>query len=448
MRRMKNKLFGVIFLFVIIGFTIYGSIHLYSRLKSDEKMKVADISGFLPTDFQYLLTIYNPKQIQTEYHNLEKISKLLPNPDILLVAEAIGKEQICSQQNSKDGLIISFYPEGELLFSKMKKENFRLMEKNFFSENLSEFSAKKEIYKDVTIYIKVTQKEDFFCYAWCDFVFFGSFDKSLIYKAIDFYCNNKKSTNKSELNSLFLDKYAFAGLTINSSQIEKFDGRDFEKYKGENIGGNIRFKDGIMEFSGYITLENSKDTSDTNFEKINFAPEMIPESVSFFRCSSLKKIVENHGDSFFSADSSMISIIKEATYCKFTKNNSLLTTGNIIFFKSPYLTSDYQQLLLEKKLLKKMQTEQNFILSHNNYFFIARDEISVKDYITQIESRQTFDNKKNAQPILQKFKSNDICNMFYIQKKSSEETIFDCFYFFDCNKEQNFHVCVTELNSR
>lgn len=279
---MVRLLFKAIFGIIVIALAIYGGICAYIQLRTIENIQNTDIFEAIPANPDMMLIVHSPKQLIEKWNILENFFDLLPEKESLSVIDAIGKAQVCNEQCiDKETLAMAYYPEGNLLFLRMKKHDFNYMEQTFLSENLSAFAPKEESYRDAKIYIKATCGEGFFCYTLYHHIFIGSFEKRLVHKAIDAF-TDKKSINP---DSLFFDKNAFAGLYLNYQRrfpVFKMLNPDTLNY---HITGNVQLKDQVLEISGFLPV-NSLDTVDLadvdSIVSLDFNPEMIPLNTDSF----------------------------------------------------------------------------------------------------------------------------------------------------------------------
>ena len=262
LKQILKSIFGII----VIALAIYGGIYALSQIKTIEDIRQTDIYKAVPACPDMMLIVHKPAQLPEVWNVGSKFSNLLPEEKSLVIVDAIGKSQICSERCiDKEPLAICYYPEGTLLFSRMKRKDFEYMERKFFRANLSGFAPKKEMYKDAEIRIKATNSEDFFCYTLFHNIFIGSFKKGLIYKAIDAYIQQSGLRNDSAFEKTMtafnnFDQNALAGLYLND-MCKSFI---FSELESDTLNywltGDIRIKDQIIEISGFLPA-NQQDTS-------------------------------------------------------------------------------------------------------------------------------------------------------------------------------------------
>ena len=280
---MIRQLFKTIFGIIIIALAIYGGIYAYFQLKTIENIQNTDIFEAIPVNPDMMLIIHSPKQLIETWNAFYRFSDLLPEKESLSVVDAIGKAQVCSEQCiDKETLIMSYYPEGTLLFLRMKRRDFDYMERKFFSANLSVFAPKEEIYKDTKIYIRATCSEDFFCYTLYNNIFIGSFEKRLVHRAIDAF-TDKKSLRADSLStapsmSLLekLDKNALAGLFVNYQNRFPVLRTLIPDTLNYWITGNIQLKNQALEISGFLPVNSLRttDLADTTVVSFNLTDDV------------------------------------------------------------------------------------------------------------------------------------------------------------------------------
>ena len=269
---------------IVIALAIYGGIYAWFQIKAVEDIHQTDIYEAVPANPSMMLIVHKPELLPEVWNVCCKFSNFLPEEKSLTVVNAIAKSQICSEQCiDKEPLAISYYPEGTLLFSRMKLKDFEYLEKKFFKANLSGFAPKKEVYKEAEINIKATNDESFFCYTLYHNIFIGSFEKKLIYKAIDAYarqsCLKNDSTFKETIVSFDkFDKNSLAGLYLNEPQKYLI----FRELNSDTLNrwltGDIKFKDQILEISGFVPA-NEQDT--LSVDSISSSSPCMEDSVKY-----------------------------------------------------------------------------------------------------------------------------------------------------------------------
>jgi len=298
---MIRLLFKTIFGIIIIALAIYGGIYAYFQLKTIENIQNTDILEVIPPNPEMMLVVHSPKQLIEIWSTYYQFSDLLPEKKTLPVVEAIGKAQVCSEQCiDKEALLMGYYPEGTLLFSRMKRRDFEYMERKFLSENLSGFTPKEEIYKDAKILIRATSNEDFFCYTLYNNIFLGSFEKRLIHKAIDAFIDKKNLRTDSLSTIPFasllekFDKNALAGLFVNYREkfpVFKILIPDTLNYW---IAGNVEIKDEVLKISGFLPANHLEKfdsiDSDSSVVSLDFDPAIIPQNTNYFYYQANNKI--------------------------------------------------------------------------------------------------------------------------------------------------------------
>ena len=415
LRLLLKTILGII----VIALAIYGGIYAWFQLKTAEDIHNTDVFEAVPANSSTILVVHNPKQLSEVWKVIDKFSALLPEEKSLTVVDAIGKSQICSEQCiDKESLIISYYPEGTLLLLRMKRNDFKYMERKFFTPNLSGFAPKKEIYNEAEIFIKATNDESFFCYTLYNNIFIGSFEKRLIYKAIDTYDNKNRLNNDSVLNKPItsfdkFDKNALAGLYIDSLKNSVVFKDIITDSLNNWLTGDIKIKDQTLEISGFLPANDMvSDKSDTLSIDMNFDPEMIPLSSSFFRYYSLEANPENYTDEIKSLmkDSALFDCVQNNIgFIKFTGNDSLQSDREIIAFKSS---------CVDKSIKENGYT----IVPHNDYLIVSNDKESVDNYLTQLKDGHTFIKNQLFQTVFDlHYDKKDIYEITWMQKEFSQK---------------------------
>lgn len=285
-----------------MALAIYGGIYAWIQLKADEDIQQTDIYEAIPTYPDMMLIVHKPALLPEVWNICGKFSNLLPEKKSLVIVDAIGKSQICSEHcMDKEPLIISYYPEGTLLFSRMKLKDFEYMEKKFFKVNLSGFMPKKEAYKDAEINIKATgDNASFFCYTLYHNIFIGSFEKKLIYKAIDARIQQSGLRNDSTFRETIeafnrFDKNVLSGLYLYHPK-KSFIFKKLTSDTSEHwLTGDIKFRDQVMEISGFFPA-NERDT--LSVDSI-FTP-CVEDSIRYADYTFRLFISPNHPDKFYS----------------------------------------------------------------------------------------------------------------------------------------------------
>lgn len=253
-RIILKSTFGII----VIALAIYGGIYAWFEIKAMEDIHQTNIYEAIPADPGMMMVVHRPAQLAEVWNICNKFTHFLPEEKSPVIIDAIGKSQICSEQCiDKSPLAICYYPEGTLLFSKMKKKDFEYLEKKFFKNRLSGFAPKKEVYKDAEINIKATNNERFFSYALYHNIFIGSFEKRLVHQAIDTYIQQTGLMNDANF-----DKNALAGLRLNNPEKSLiFKELVSDTLNNHRLTGDIKIKDSSVEISGFFPVnEIAKDT--------------------------------------------------------------------------------------------------------------------------------------------------------------------------------------------
>ena len=415
LRLLLKTIFGII----IIALAIYGGIYAWFQLKTAEDIHNTDIFEAIPANSNTILVVHNPKQLSEVWKVIDKFSALLPETKSLAVVDAIGKSQICSEQCiDKESLVISYYPEGALLFLRMKKTDFEYMEKKFFAPNLSGFAPKKEIYNETEIFIKATNDESFFCYTLYNNIFIGSFEKRLIYKAIDTYDNKTGLRNDSVLKkpmTLFdkFDKNALAGLYIDSLKNSTVFNDLITDSLNNWLIGDIRIKDQTLEISGFLPASNiTTNKSDTLHIDMDFDTKMIPLSCSYFKYHLVERNTDNYTDKIktLMKDSVLFGCVQNSIgFIKFAGNDSLQSDREIIAFKSSCVD-------------KSRKENGHTIVPHEDYLIVSNDKESAEDYLMQLKDGCTFMKNQLFQTIFdQHYDKKDIHEITWMQKDFSQK---------------------------
>ena len=292
---MFKQILKFIFGIIVIALAIYGGIFAWFQIKAIEDIHQTDIYKAIPATPDMMLIVHKPAQLPEVWNVGSSFSNLLPEEKSLMVIDAIGKSQICSERCiDKEPLAICYYPEGTLLFSKMKRKDFDYMERKFFRANLSGFAPKKEMYKNAEIRIKATNGEDFFCYTLFHNIFIGSFKKGLVYKAIDAYIQQSGLRNDStseKTMSAFdnFDQNTLAGLYLKDMHKSFI----FKELASDTLNhwltGDIRIKDQIIEISGFLPVNQQDTLSVTS----GLTYQMIAQDTSYVKHYFSENVVDS-----------------------------------------------------------------------------------------------------------------------------------------------------------
>ncbi len=393
---MFKLILKTIFGIIIIALAIYGGVYAWFQIKAIEDIQNTDIYEAVPANPDMMLLVHKPMQLPEVWNICNKFSNFLPEEKSLVVVDAIGKSQICSEQCiDKEPLAISYYPEGTLLFLKMKRKDFEYMEKKFFKTNLSGFASKKEIYNNTEIYIKATNDESFFCYTLYHNIFIGSFEKRLIYKAIDTYNRQSGLKNDSTFGKTLasfdkFDKNALAGLYL-SNPNKSFAFKElFSGLLMNSLTGDIKIKDQIIEISGFLPV-NKKDTISAT---LDFNPRMIPQNTSYFKYC----FPENTVDSILSP-----CIENSIGFVQFIASDTIQSKREVLIFPSSCMEKSYKK-------------NGHAIGFFENYMIVSHDKESIEDYISQIKEEKTFEQNPAFQTIFNRHYGNDVHEIVWMRK--------------------------------
>ena len=243
---------------IVIALAIYGGIYAWFQIKAVENIQQTDIYEAIPANPGMMLIVHKPALLPEVWNVCGKFSNFLPEEKSLTIVDAIGKSQICSEQCiDKEPLVVSYYPEGTLLLSRMKMKDFEYMERKFLKPNLSGFAPKKEMYKNAEINIRATNDESFFCYTLYYNIFIGSFEKKLVYKAIDAYILQSGLRRDSTFKETIVafdkfDKNTLAGLYLNDPKKSFIFRELISDTLNHWLTGDIKIKDQLIEISGFF----------------------------------------------------------------------------------------------------------------------------------------------------------------------------------------------------
>ena len=414
---MIRLLFKTIFGIIIIALAIYGGIYAYFQLKTIENIQNTDIFEAIPTNPEMILILHSPKRLIETWNTFEKFSDLLPEKESLSVVDAIGKAQVCSERCiDKEALMMSYYPEGTLLFLRMKRHDFEYMERKFFSANLSVFAPKEEIYRDARIFIRATCSEDFFCYTLYNNIFIGSFEKRLVHRAIDAFIDKNglraDSLSTAPTMSLLekLDKKTLAGLFINYQKrfpVFKTLIPDTLNYW---IAGNVQIKNQALEISGFLPVNHLEATDLPDIDStisLNFNPAIIPLSANYFFYTNDKTKSFSENINVFMRDTSIFDCLQnEIAYFKFAKNDSLQVNHEAVFFSST----------CPDKFFK----DKEYIVGFNeNKHILFKNKEAQENYIKQIENKQNFEQNQTFQMLFRQYYDKDIREIIWTQQTNS-----------------------------
>ena len=419
LRQILKTIFGII----VIALAIYGGIYAWFQIKTIENIRQTDIYEAIPANPNMILIVHKPALLPELWNVCNKFSNFLPEEKSLVVVDAIGKSQICSEQCiDKEPLAISYYPEGALLLSRMKLKDFEYMEKKFFKTNLSGFAPKKEMYKKAEISIKATTDESFFCYTLFHNIFIGSFEKKLIYKAIDAYIQQSglriDTTFNKEIVVAFdkFDKNTLAGLYLNNLKKSFI----FKELTSDTLNhwliGDIKIKDQTMEISGFLPANKQ----DTLFARLNFTPRMIPLNTSYFKYY----FPGNAVDSILSP-----CIEKSTGFIQFTGNDSIHSNREALIFQSSCTEKSFEK-------------NAYFISLHEDYIIASRTKESVEDYLTSIKEEKTFEHNPVFQAIFKKHYNNDVHKIVWMRKEfplKKKSAFYDFLLFVSPNHADKFY---------
>ena len=385
LRQLTETVLGII----VIALAIYGGIYAYFQLKTLENVSNTDIFEAIPGQPQTMLVVHNPKQLFEVWNTCNDYINLLPEEKSLTVVDIIGKVQMCSERCiDKEPLVISYYPEGTLLFMRMKQKDFKYMEKRFFTDHLSGFAAKKEIYKNAEISIKATNNEDFFCYTLYNNIFIGSHERKLIYKAIDSY-DNKTGLHISQFDKF--DKNALAGLYINSLKNISF----LNELTSDNLNcsftGDIKVGEHVLNISGFLPDESVTETESQIFDW-----GMIPANASCFKYSSSKEVKEDYPECIknLSIQNDVIGVVD------IPKNDSLTSFQHIFILKS----SSTGEIA---------KANNCTIIPYENYLIICEDKNGAENYLNLLNEGQTLKQNPMYQAIFKQYHEDDALEIIW-----------------------------------
>ncbi len=178
---MQTKLLiRIIFISIILAGIVWTGIYTFIRLRSNEVVYRMDLFSAIPENSELFFYFPDPQQLKEGFP-----IKLLPDSTNINMAATLFRTLQATDIQGGNELLLSYAGNDGLIIYRTTPEIVKKWEKEQIASGFFPFLPQKETYKDIEIQTFLTPEDRFFCYAYHQGAFLGSFSRSLLIRSID-----------------------------------------------------------------------------------------------------------------------------------------------------------------------------------------------------------------------------------------------------------------------
>lgn len=386
---------------LLIVAILCGGGYAYLKLKEIEKIQNPDLFTFIPANSYAVFITQKPLTCDNQFPE-----NFLPSEDCFNLLSSLGK--FFKQKK----IAISYHNKGELIYIDATKNMVEQWESAVKQTKFFLFSYKTEIYKNRTIKIRSTADDRFFCFTYDQGVFIGSYNKSLLYEAID-ACESGNSLKKDisfRASAKNIGSGALAGMLVNIGKWFSFDisggkenyvanGYLDPKYTDTELYDILSVKTGQNEFNSSMIPATTSCLFHLNAENIRSYIQKISRDVFFPDSILTKYLTGDLSVIYFSFEDKQqvkaeekIACLELTDKCKFL---SELKKRERNFDKFLYRHQLPDNLPLANLLGDLFHTENPIYFKlYKNYLLFAQTEKTMEKYINMTENENSLSDNR------------------------------------------------------
>lgn len=205
---MQTKLvIRIVFISLALAALVLAGVYAFLKLRDGEQVYRSDLFELVSEENELLF--YFP---DTEVLSGDFPTELLPDTSGLRIAISLCQPHVKKLPGTHN-LVLSYQEKNGLILYRTTPDQIALWEKQQFETGIFPYPAQKESHNKLSYSVCLTADDRFFCYAYHQGVFAGSYSRSLLQKALLMFSQEKDTTE----NTSFLQarqsvaKASFAG---------------------------------------------------------------------------------------------------------------------------------------------------------------------------------------------------------------------------------------------
>jgi hypothetical protein len=408
-----KKVLRIIFISIVVGSIIAIGIYAFIKLKFNEEVYHADLFSLVPSENDILFYSHDPQNLPDLFPSI-----LFKDTSCFQMAKSVYTE--CQNDANISGgneIILSFKDNDDLILYRSTPQKIREWEETRIENQEFLFAPQKELYKNTTILAYLTAENRFFCFAYYQGAFVGSFSKKMIYNVLntsgaketvrnsDSFNMLLKISGEKSLASCFFKKNNWFAFDISYNNGNYWlDGCLLPAYSPKELYETFNLISGGHELNPEIIPGTTSGIiySNTNYDQLH-VNEIKEDSLLLQHATGDVSLIYYTDSSSYVHKAICVELINQEDFLKELSSCILQNKDQDLYLKiinsednHPHKKEKIFQLhpfVHLTSCLGKIydKNDWNIFTLYKGYLIIADSKESIENYLSQLKSGHTFD---------------------------------------------------------